>query len=146
MKFLLAREKDIRGVHTTEDEATLDFFVDQVLPRYLRPLETGGRSIKPTLCHTDLRPGNVKYKPDGDRIIVYVANALWAHNEVQFRTVLLRLRDWNLGLFVADIDTHTLAVERAPFRNPRYKLGKAYLQEYRRHIGWTRHKIIERPL
>lgn len=89
MKFLLGREKAIRGAHTTEDEATLDFFVDHVLPRYLRPLETGGRSIKPTLCHTDLWPGNVKYKPDGERIIVYDANALWAHNERKSDCILL---------------------------------------------------------
>ncbi|KAK1512467.1 uncharacterized protein CCOS01_14707 [Colletotrichum costaricense] len=106
MKFLLQRERVIRGAYAAEDETTLNFYLDTVLPRYLRPLETEGRSIKPTLCHTDLWPGNVKYKLDNETIIVYDANALWAHNEI----------------------------ELAPFRNPRYPLGKAYFQEYWKHV------------
>ncbi|KAK0371405.1 hypothetical protein CLIM01_11242 [Colletotrichum limetticola] len=106
MKFLLQRERVIRGAYAAEDETTLNFFLDTVIPRYLRPLETEGRSIKPTLCHTDLWPGNVKYKLDNETIIVYDANALWAHNEI----------------------------ELAPFRNPRYPLGKAYFREYWKHV------------
>ncbi|KAK1624086.1 hypothetical protein BDP81DRAFT_465029 [Colletotrichum phormii] len=106
MRFLLERERLIRGVYATEEEATLDFFLNTVLPRYLHPLETEGRSIKPTLCHTDLWPGNIKYKLDNEAVIVYDANALWAHNEI----------------------------ELAPFRNPRYPLGKAYFREYWKHV------------
>ncbi|KAK1720291.1 Fructosamine kinase-domain-containing protein [Colletotrichum acutatum] len=106
MRFLLERERVIRGAYAAEDETTLNFFLDTVLPRYLRPLETGGRCIKPTLCHTDLWPGNVKFKLDNETVIVYDANALWAHNEI----------------------------ELAPFRNPRYPLGKAYFREYWKHV------------
>lgn len=29
-------------------------FIDKVIPRLLRPLQTGGRDITPTLCHGDL--------------------------------------------------------------------------------------------
>ncbi|PGH13783.1 hypothetical protein AJ79_03483 [Helicocarpus griseus UAMH5409] len=35
-------------------------FIDKVVPRLLRPLQTGGRSIKPTLCHGDLWDGNIQ--------------------------------------------------------------------------------------
>lgn len=28
--------------------------IDKIIPRLLRPLQTGGRNIKPTLCHGDL--------------------------------------------------------------------------------------------
>ena len=31
----------------------------KVIPRLLRPLETGGRQIKPSLVHGDLYSGNV---------------------------------------------------------------------------------------
>ena len=37
---------------------------DKVIPRLLRPLETGGRSIKPCLVHSDLWPRNSM--PDAD--------------------------------------------------------------------------------
>ncbi|KAK4177902.1 hypothetical protein QBC36DRAFT_386347 [Triangularia setosa] len=56
IKFILEREETIRGPYSEED--------NQVLTRYLRPLESGGRSIEPALCHTDLWPGNVKYRLD----------------------------------------------------------------------------------
>lgn len=81
MKALLAQEEVTRGPFSESDAQLKEDFINKVLPRYLRPLETAGRSIQPTLCHTDLWPGNVKYKLDNERIIVYDANALWAHNE-----------------------------------------------------------------
>lgn len=37
-----------------------DLLVDKVIARLLRPLQTGGRSIKPALCHGDIWDGNVQ--------------------------------------------------------------------------------------
>lgn len=81
MRMILAREEAIRGPHTMENAAITRAFLDVVLPRYLRPLESGGRSVKPCLCHTDLWPGNIKYKPGRHAVVMYDANALWAHSE-----------------------------------------------------------------
>lgn len=106
MRMIVGREEAIRGPHTRGNAAITRAFLDIVLPRYLRPLETGGRSIKPCLCHTDLWPGNVKYKPGRDAVIMYDANALWAHSEMELAT----------------------------FRNPRYPLGKPFIDEYYKHV------------
>lgn len=81
MKFWFSREEEIRGAHDPGNARMKDHYINKVLPRYLRPLETGGRSIVPTLCHGDLWPGNVKYKLDNKTVVIYDANAIWAHNE-----------------------------------------------------------------
>lgn len=86
MEMVVAREEGIRGAHSPENKILTDDFLKIVLPRYLSPLETGGRSIKPCLCHFDMWPGNVKYKLDKKSVIVYDANALWAHNEGESQT------------------------------------------------------------
>ena len=80
MKFILEREQEIRGQHTGQNAQLVDDYMSKVLPRYLGPLETDGRSIQPCLCHTDLWPGNVKLRADASAI-VFDANALWAHSE-----------------------------------------------------------------
>lgn len=49
----------IHGEDTELDELT-DILVDKVIARLLRPLQTGGRNIKPSLCHGDLWDGNVQ--------------------------------------------------------------------------------------
>jgi protein-ribulosamine 3-kinase len=85
MRFVLDREEQVRGAHTPEDRQVRDDFVDKVLPRYLRPLETGPRKLKPCLVHTDLWPGNVRFRCDG-QVVVFDANALWGHNEGTPRT------------------------------------------------------------
>ncbi|KAM7211896.1 Fructosamine kinase domain containing protein [Rhypophila decipiens] len=99
-KFILQREEKIRGPYSKEDAKTKQEYVERVLSRYLRPLEANGRSIQPALCHTDLWPGNVKYRLDNASPLVFDFNALWGHGEVE------------LGLF----------------RNPRYPLGKAFIE------------------
>lgn len=81
MRMVIDREEGIRGAHSPENKTLTENFLTLVLSRYLSPLETGGRSIKPCLCHTDMWPGNVKYKLDNESVVIYDANALWAHNE-----------------------------------------------------------------
>ncbi len=90
MKFILEREEEIRGQHTEQNAKLVDEYMLKVLPRYLGPLESGSCSILPTLCHTDLWPGNVKVRTDGSTI-VFDANALWAHSEGSV-TFVLNLR------------------------------------------------------
>ncbi|RSM01632.1 hypothetical protein CDV31_011273 [Fusarium ambrosium] len=106
MTMILDREESLRGPHTPEDKELKDQFLNKVLPRYLRPLESNGRSIKPCLLHADLWPGNIKYQLENETAIVYDSSGLWGHNEV------------DLGVI----------------RNPRYPLGRPYLKEYWKHI------------
>ena len=42
-----------------ELQAVAEEFIDKVVPRLLRPLQTDGRTIKPSLCHGDLWDGNI---------------------------------------------------------------------------------------
>ncbi|KAI0523867.1 Fructosamine kinase-domain-containing protein [Xylaria bambusicola] len=106
MKMVLERELQERGTRTQEEDDLVDFYLTKAIPRYIRPLESDGRSIQPTLLHTDLWPGNVKFKPDYETVCIFDANAMWGHNEME------------LGLVA----------------NPRYPLGKAYIEEYRKRI------------
>lgn len=55
--------------------------VQKVIPRLMRPLETGGRSIKPSLVHGNLYAGNVSVDEEALEPIVYDATCLYAHNE-----------------------------------------------------------------
>lgn len=90
-----------------ELEELKERILSKVVPRLLRPLETGGRSIKPCLIHSDLWPGNCMPDANTDEIIVFDSCAYWGHNESD-------LGSW---------------------RAPRYRLGKPYLKEYQRVMG-----------
>lgn len=56
-------------------------FINKVIPRLLRPLVTGGRSIKPCLIHGDLWYGNATRDGDSDMPIIFDAASFYAHNE-----------------------------------------------------------------
>ena len=58
-----------------------DALFAKVIPRLLRPLETGGREIKPCLIHSDLWPGNIKADAETDELMVFDSCAYWGHNE-----------------------------------------------------------------
>lgn len=57
--------------------------ISKVIPRLLRPLETGGRQIKPCLVHGDLYSGNVSVDAVSGGPILYDATCLYAHNECE---------------------------------------------------------------
>lgn len=73
-------EQSIRGPDPEMDEIGAEFF-DKVIPRLLRPLQTGGRNIKPVLVHGDLWPGNVQIDRDTQRVILFDSCCCYAHNE-----------------------------------------------------------------
>ena len=92
-----------KGAHD-QDQQFEDFkagMLSKVIPRLLRPLETGGRSIRPCLVHSDLWPGNCKPDANTDEIMMFDSCAFWGHNE------------FDLG----------------SWRAPRYRLRKPYLHE-----------------
>ncbi|OBT60773.1 hypothetical protein VE03_09746 [Pseudogymnoascus sp. 23342-1-I1] len=54
-----------------------------VLPKLLRPLESSGRSIKPSLIHGDLWDGNVGTSYKTGKIYAFDAGAYYAHHEME---------------------------------------------------------------
>ena len=107
---LMIRMFEVEGSAQAYDKAYEDIKQDilaKVIPRLLRPLETGGRSIKPCLIHSDLWPGNCMPDGDTDKIMIFDSCAYWGHNESD-------LGSW---------------------RAARYRLGKSYIKEYQRLMG-----------
>lgn len=69
-------------VGTSEQlERLLPNIFDKVIPRLLRPLESGGRTVKPALIHGDLWCGNAAVDQEDDSPIVFDPCCFWAHNE-----------------------------------------------------------------
>ena len=84
MQQLMAIIEESRG---PDVELTMLFeqIVSKVVPRLLRPLETGGRQIKPCLVHGGLYSGNVSVDATTGGPILYDAACLYAHNECEFK-------------------------------------------------------------
>lgn len=76
------REK--RAGPNEELNALLPDLFDKVIPRLLRPLETKGRKITPSLVHGDLWCGNASIvNEETDEGLVYDPASFWAHNECE---------------------------------------------------------------
>ena len=80
MKHILALEEEAQGPDTemTQISAAL---IEKVIPRLLRPLETGGREIQPRLVHGDLWDGNTSTDASSDKPLIFDACSTFAHNE-----------------------------------------------------------------
>ncbi|KAI9688305.1 MAG: hypothetical protein M1820_010274 [Bogoriella megaspora] len=72
-----------RAGASDEMESLLPAFYEKVIPRLLRPLETGGNSIEPSLVHGDLWCGNAAVDQDTDQGIIFDPSSSWAHNEYE---------------------------------------------------------------
>ena len=78
------------------DKELRDLFgltMKKVVPRLLRPLETGGRQIKPSLVHGALYSGNVSVNVEDGRPVLYDATCLYAHNECKTGPIVALLLD-----------------------------------------------------
>ncbi|KAI0600588.1 hypothetical protein F4775DRAFT_544622 [Biscogniauxia sp. FL1348] len=96
----------VHGKYPELDELTADL-VEKVIPRLLRPLQTGGRSIKPSLCHGDLWDGNVQYDVDTKQPILFDSCAFYGHNEIDLQAI----------------------------GDPRYVLGIEFVDMYKNEVG-----------
>ncbi|OAL33465.1 hypothetical protein AYO20_07321 [Fonsecaea nubica] len=99
---LLAQNK-----HDDEFEELKRKTLDLVVPRLLRPLETGARKVTPCLIHTDLWPGNCMPDADTDKVVLFDSCAMWGHHEAD-------LGSW---------------------RAPRYRMGRPFIKEYQKKMG-----------
>ncbi|OIW23750.1 hypothetical protein CONLIGDRAFT_657379 [Coniochaeta ligniaria NRRL 30616] len=78
------RVREERTGPCPELDAMLPALFEKVIPRLLRPLESGGRSILPSLVHGDLWCGNAGIIDESTgEGIVYDPSSFWAHNEYE---------------------------------------------------------------
>jgi len=83
MTGLFIKEEQTNGPNR-ELAALRQAFFDKAIPRYLGPLESEGRSVIPTLIHSDLWPGNIKPRvcdQSSASVCMFDACAYWGHNE-----------------------------------------------------------------
>jgi fructosamine-3-kinase len=106
MRHMYNLEKKVHG-EDEELDRVFEGLCNKVIPRLLRPLETGGHSIKPCLVHSDLWQGNCMTDAKTGELVIFDACAFWGHNEA------------DLG----------------PWRAPRYKLGRPYFEAYKKVMG-----------
>jgi fructosamine-3-kinase len=80
MRMALELEVKAKGPHPELDNLVSIIF-DKVIPRLLRPLETDGRSVKPSLVHGDLWYANSGLDVETGESLVFDACCFYAHNE-----------------------------------------------------------------
>lgn len=69
------------GGPSQELEDLMPPMLDKVIPRLLRPLETGGNSVVPSLVHGDLWCGNAALTLEDGAPLIFDPSCFWAHNE-----------------------------------------------------------------
>jgi protein-ribulosamine 3-kinase len=104
-KTLIEMEQEAQGPCQEILDLAEPFF-NKVVPRLLRPLETGGRHIRPSLIHGDLWHGNATMDADNERPIIFDAASFYAHNE------------YELGVWRADWN----------------KIGQSHVKQYHMHF------------
>ena len=85
MKRMLALEEAAQGPDV-EMRRLSEALINKVIPRLLRPLETGGRQIQPRLVHGDLWDGNTSTDIATDVPVIFDAASFYAHNECKAGT------------------------------------------------------------
>ena len=73
-------EQELHG-SVQEMQALFTAVKVKVIPRLLRPLETGGREVQPCLVHGDLWDGNTSTDLHTNKPIIFDASSLYAHHE-----------------------------------------------------------------
>lgn len=100
LRWALKLELEAKG-HDPEFDKLVPIIFEKVIPRLLRPLESDGRSVKPSLVHGDLWYANAGIDLDKDEAFVFDACCFYAHNECKLHNhlkyiVLNRLTDMNV--------------------------------------------------
>lgn len=83
LKRFMELEAEVHG-ESPEIKKLSPAFYEKVVPRLLRPLESGGREIKPCLLHGDIWYGNIATDVSNDKPIMFDPASYWAHNECMF--------------------------------------------------------------
>ena len=86
MSVMFEFEQEMHG-HDEEMRTMHHIMLQKVIPRLLRPLETGGRSIQPRIVHGDLWDGNTSTNAETDQPVIFDASGRYAHNECEFLAI-----------------------------------------------------------
>lgn len=105
MRYFLVAEEFAQGERPAEMERLIGILFNRIIPRLIRPLETGSRGIKPRLLHTDLWSGNRAVNEVGEPVI-FDPCSIYGHNE------------FDLGIWSF----------------PREPYGPAFLDNYHKHF------------
>ena len=82
IKYCLLAEQLAQGPPGDPEYKRLTtIFLERIIPRLLRPLETGGREIQPRLIHTDIWHGNTGIDNDDGRPVIFDPCPEFGHNE-----------------------------------------------------------------
>lgn len=82
LKHMLALDEKVNGPQPMLAAAAAEL-LDRVVPRLLRPLESGPSPIKPALVHGDLWCGNAAINQSTNSPVIFDASAFYAHNEYE---------------------------------------------------------------
>ncbi|KAI0840366.1 Fructosamine kinase-domain-containing protein [Hypoxylon sp. FL0890] len=104
-RVLFELEQEAQGPYEEIRDMIPPFF-EKVIPRLLRPLKSGGHSIRPSLIHGDLWHGNAETDAETGLPVIFDAASYYAHNE------------YELGVW----------------RQPWNKIGEEYRTEYHKHF------------
>ena len=80
VKIVIDNEARSQGLDSEMQELS-KAILEKVVPRLLRPLETGGRTIQPRLVHGDIWDGNVSTDTSTDQPVAFDATCIYGHNE-----------------------------------------------------------------
>ena len=83
LSYALDLELEAKG-DDPEFHVLVPIIFEKVILRLLRPLETEGRSIKPSLVHGDLWYANSGIDFESDESLIFDACCFYAHNECEF--------------------------------------------------------------
>lgn len=107
LRCALALEIKAKGPDP-ELDALIPTLFNKVIPRLLRPLETNGRSIKPSLVHGDLWFANSGHDLETGGSIVFDACCFYAHHECRvFTLVAYQERAERLTWHMLDAQTNS---------------------------------------
>lgn len=81
MRHFMAAERFAQGDPSEEMGRLEQIFLQRIVPRLCRPLETGPRQIEPRLLHSDLWDGNAAIDAETDNPIIFDSSCFYGHNE-----------------------------------------------------------------
>ncbi|KAJ5781043.1 hypothetical protein N7457_006203 [Penicillium paradoxum] len=120
MKQALDLEIERKGPSEELDRLSRSLF-ERVIPRLLRPLESNGRTVKPSLVHGDLWYANAGIDVDNGQTLVFDACSFFAHNECEFTYK---------GSVVADVNDIVFEDEFGQWRPACNRFGDEYVAAY----------------
>lgn len=117
MRHALDLEIGARG-YDKEFDVLVPALFDKVIPRLLRPLESEGRTIKPSLVHGDLWYANCGIDVSTSKPLVFDACCFYAHNECKqispnmSKLGLAKLINVDMKMSLASGDQPAISLER----------------------------------